>query len=301
MNLHALRLFHTVARLGSVTRAAEELRLSQPAVTIQVRNLEQELGLTLLAPKGRGVLLTEAGACVAAEARRLFALEEEVEARVAAFREGRTGRLRIAATYLPSNFLLPAWTARFRETHRGVSLSLSTANAQEALRRLTHYEADLAVIGGGPEAASGITRRLLREDPMWFVVPPGHPLAGREASLGELMREPFVLREPGSFTRDMLLSLCRTAHVEPPRISLEMDGFSETLRAVAAGCGAAFASAAEVRPYIERGEVARVFVPSAAAVNPISLCLREGEEPSPTAAAFLSLIEASHPPAGGSP
>ncbi|WP_426449335.1 LysR family transcriptional regulator [Paenibacillus sp. S-38] len=298
MNLHALRLFHTVARTGSVTRAAEELRLSQPAVTIQVRNLEQELGLTLLAPKGRGVLLTEAGACVAAEAKRLFALEEEVEARVAAFREGRTGRLRVAATYLPANFLLPAWTARFRQTHGGVSLSLSTANAKEALHRLTHYEADLAVIGGGPPTESGVYRRLLFEDPMWFVVPPGHPLAGRKASLGELMREPFILREPGSFTRDMLLSLCRTALVEPPRVTLEMDGFGETLRAVAAGCGAAFASAAEVRPYIERGEVARVEVPSAVAVNPIALCLREGEEPSPAAAAFISLIEASVSPAG---
>ncbi|MGO4371768.1 LysR family transcriptional regulator, partial [Paenibacillus sp. MCAF20] len=101
MNLHALKLFHTAAQEGSVTRAAELLRISQPAVTMQIRNLEKEIGMPLLLPKGRGVMLTEAGQFVAEQASRLFALESEIDRSLIDFKSGLTGKLRIAATYLP--------------------------------------------------------------------------------------------------------------------------------------------------------------------------------------------------------
>ncbi|MEK1830572.1 LysR family transcriptional regulator [Priestia megaterium] len=104
MNLHALRLFYTVAEKRSVTRAAEELNISQPAVTAQIKKLEQEINLTLLSPKGRGIFLTTAGEHLAKHAKRLFSLECEIESSIKQFRDGTAGKLRIVASYLPSNF-----------------------------------------------------------------------------------------------------------------------------------------------------------------------------------------------------
>lgn len=291
MNLHALKIFHTVAIHGSVTRASEVLRISQPAVTIQIRNLEQEIGMSLIASKGRGILLTETGKFVAAQARRLFALEHEVERSINEFKEGRTGKLRIAATYLPANFLLPQWIAAYRREYTDVKIILHTANTREVMRQLIHYEADLAVIGGGVEPEPGIGRKVLFEDAMWFVVPRDHPFAGQEMSLAELLQEPFIMREEGSRTREMLLAVCRSANVKPPEIAVQWNGMNEAVRAVKAGYGVIFASASEVREDVERGDVARVFIPQVKAVNPIAIYYREHEALTRQAEAWMRVME----------
>ncbi|WP_235941356.1 LysR family transcriptional regulator [Paenibacillus puerhi] len=287
VNSHALHLLHAIARTGSVTKAAELLRISQPAVTMQIRKLEQELGLTLLAPRGRGILLTEAGEFVAAQAKRLVSLEDELSLLIHEYREGRSGSLRLAATYLPANFLLPSWMAGFKKQAEDVKLILHTANADRALGMLVTFEAELAVVGGRLEAASGLVRRPLAEDPMWFIVPPEHRLAGQEAALSEVLQEPFVMREEGSSTRDMLLALCRSMHVGMPRIGLELGGMNEAVRAVAAGYGTLFASATEVRDFLSRGEVARVQVPGVTITNPLAVYWREGDPLSVQAERFL--------------
>ncbi|XEC92932.1 LysR family transcriptional regulator [Paenibacillus tarimensis] len=293
MNLHALKLFHTVATYGSVTRASEILRISQPAVTIQIRNLEKELGFQLIAPRGRGILLTEAGEFIAAHANRLFALEQDIERSIIDYKEGRTGKLRIAATYLPANFLLPRWIAAFKAEHRNVQVILHTANTREAMLQLIQYKVDVAVIGGGAEPEQGICRKVLFEDPMWFVVPRGHPFAGQEVNLAEIVREPFIMREEGSRTREMLFALCRTANLNPPEAGMQWNGMHEAVRAVKAGCGVIFASAAEVREDVERGDVARVKVRQAEAVNPIAVYYREHEPLTRQTEAFIQVIECS--------
>ncbi|GLI08133.1 LysR family transcriptional regulator [Paenibacillus tyrfis] len=290
MNLHALKIFHIVARSQSVTRASEMLRISQPAVTMQIRNLEKELGLFLLAPKGRGIWLTEAGTFLAAHAERLFALEQELETLVDDYRTGRSGSLRIAATYLPANFLLPGWIAAYKRKFAEVRLTQYTGNAQQSLERLERYEADVAVIGGGIAASPRLTRSVLFEDPMWFVVPPDHSHAGQEVGLADVLKETFIMREEGSSTREMLLALCRMSSLATPDIGVELGGMNEAVRAVAAGYGVLFASAAEVREFVERGEVVRVRVKHPEVKNPIAVYWREGEPLSGQAAAFVELI-----------
>lgn len=136
MNLHALRLFHIVAEKGNVTRAAEELNISQPAVTAQIKKLEQEIGLILLAPKGRGILLTEAGIQLSKHTKRLFSLEAEIEAYVEQYKNGFIGKLRIVATYLPANFLLPKWLARYKQRYPDVEVELTTTNSRKAIDQL---------------------------------------------------------------------------------------------------------------------------------------------------------------------
>jgi DNA-binding transcriptional LysR family regulator len=210
MNLHALRIFHTVARLGSVTRAAEALHISQPAVTMQLRSLEKEHGLPLTRMQGRGIVLTDAGSWLAAQADRLFALEADIASSLEAYREGREGTLKLAATYLPANFLLPAWLAEFRQIYPGVDCSVLTSNAQLACERLLRYEADVAFIGGIRAFPPEVLAEPWMEDELWFVASPGHPRlrklsAGRRSCFASPARPPAIRCSPCAATRDLRL------------------------------------------------------------------------------------------------
>ncbi|WP_342548594.1 LysR family transcriptional regulator [Paenibacillus sp. FSL P2-0089] len=290
MNLHALKIFHTISEKGGVTRAAEELRISQPAVTAQVRNLEKELGIQLLAPKGRGILVTDAGQMLASHAKRLFALERELDEAVREYKAGFSGILRIVATYLPANLLLPEWLALYKQEHPSVEVVLNTANSREAVEGLLQYDAEVAVYGGGWEEQPGIEWEELLEDELWFIVPKNHPYGGQEITLAEMMKVPFILREEGSSTRERLFSLCRALNVSPPKVGLQFNGVNEMVRAVIAGYGAIFISSLAVRDNVERGEVERVMVNGTSLLNPIAVCTRKHEALSPAAAAFLSLV-----------
>jgi DNA-binding transcriptional LysR family regulator len=289
MNLHSLRLFLAAAREGSVTRAAEALRISQPAVTTSIKRLEQELGITLLAQSGRGILLTEAGQSLAAQADRLFALEAEMERSVAAYKEGSLGKLRIAATYLPANFLLPRMLARYKREFEQVEVELTSTNSKHAFELLLGFQADLAFIGGGRQAPESIDSKIILEDDMLFVVHAGHALAGRASSLHALIHEPFVIREEGSSSREKLLACCSLLNAGAPRIGLQVNGLSETIRAVKEGYGITFVSALEVRDDIRRGDLAIVEVPDAHTRNPIAICTRRGEPLSPAARLFTQI------------
>ncbi|MCZ8512026.1 LysR family transcriptional regulator [Paenibacillus filicis] len=295
MNLHALRLFYTVAQAGSVTRAAEELLISQPAVTAQIRNLEKELGLPLFETQGRGIRLSAAGDVLQAYAERLFSLEARMEQAMADYRTGTAGRLRLTATSLPAGRLLPRWMAEFKTRHPALELVLDTAGSAEAVERLLRHEADIAFIGGGSPLPSEIAQEVLFEDPFLFIVPAGHPFAGATVTMDRMLTIPFVMREQGSSAREMLFAYCRTKGMAPPRVGLEFNGMNETIRAVAAGYGAALMSTLEAVDYLMRGEVARVDVADVRFSHPIRICTLAEGPLGPAAAPFLSFVREQKP------
>jgi len=300
MNLHALRLFHAVASSGSVTRAAKQLSISQPAITAQIKKFEKELALPLLQPDGRGIRLTDAGRQVKELADRLFAVERQIETLAEQYGRGDQGRLSLAATYLPANFLLPAWLAKFKQKHERVEMSVTTTNSSGALRLLQRMEADLALYGGLPEEhPDTIQAEELFQDELWFVVAPTHRHAGGSIGLDDMMREPFIMREEGSSTRERLFSLCRTYNVPSPRIALQFNGLHEAISAVIAGYGASFVSSLVVRDEVRRGELSRVHVEGVNLRNSIAICTRRGEHLSPTASNLVDLIRESRDGMGG--
>jgi len=295
MNLHALRLFHTIASTGSVTRASELLNISQPAITSQIKRFEKELALRLLRPEGRGIALTEAGEQLAVLASRLFAVESQIEQFARDYREGAIGQIRVAATYLPAHFLLPAWIAKYKQAYEGVEMTIHTTDSSGALHKLQQMEADIAIYGGIPEEyPDSIATEQLFEDELWFVVAPGHRYASRHVTLTEMMKEPFVMRETGSSTRERLFALCRTCNAPAPRVALQFNGLHEAITAVIAGYGANFVSSLAVRDKVERGELSRVYVDGVQPINSIAVCTRKNEPLSAAAARFLDLIR-SHP------
>ncbi|WP_411552013.1 LysR family transcriptional regulator [Paenibacillus lautus] len=291
MNLHALRLFHVIATTGSVTRAAELLNISQPAITAQVKKFEKELSLTLFKPQGRGIGLTEAGAELLPLAKRLFSVEQQIEQFCRDYRSGSRGHIRLAATYLPSHFLLPAWLAKYKQRYEDVEMSITTTNSSDALKQLLNMDVDLAIYGGLPEESPDTiqTEELFRDE-LWFVVSPDHRYANQHISLDEMMREPFVMREEGSSTRERLFALCRTHSAPSPRITLQFNGLHEAITAVIAGYGANFVSSLVVREYVERGELSQVYVNGIELQNIIAICTRKHEALSAAAMNFVEMI-----------
>nr|WP_154984212.1 LysR family transcriptional regulator [Paenibacillus xylanexedens] len=290
MNLHGLRLFHAIVKYGGVTRAAEELNISQPAVSSQVKRFERELGIVLFGSEGRKLVLTDAGKHLMEYAERLFMLEQEVEQFVEDMREGKKGLIRLTATYLPANFLLPRWIATFKQTHEDVELVVSTSNTQMAFDQLFRYEAEIAIYGGSGVSHPGVHWDKLFEDEMWFVVHPDHPYAGQNITLHEMMAEPFIMREKGSATRERLAALCTTNNLPSPRITLQFNGLNETISAVKAGYGANFISSLVVREDVNQGKLARVYVQNVQLQNTIAICTRAGEQLTPAARQLVQWI-----------
>ncbi|RKP47391.1 LysR family transcriptional regulator [Cohnella endophytica] len=289
MNLHALRLFHHVAELGSVTKAAERLNLSQPAVTGQIKKLERELGLQLLSPQGRGILLTEVGLKLSRDAGRLFSLEARIEQTIDDYRQGGLGSLRIAATYLPANFLLPSLIADYKKQNAGIDLRFTATSSANAIELLLRFEADIAFIGGSQHTHPLLDRTLWHEDELWFVARKDHPFAGRRTTLAEIVEEPFVFREQGSYAREQLQALCAVKRVPMPNGGLQMNGFGELLRVVSEGYGIAFLSASEARDGLERGALKRIYVEDVKLMNPIFTYSRK-EPLSAQAVRFMDLL-----------
>ncbi|MGG3883108.1 LysR family transcriptional regulator [Brevibacillus panacihumi] len=292
MNLHALRIFVQVASAGSVTQAAQALAISQPAVTAQIRKLEQELGLTLVSAEGRGIALTHEGRFLYEKARRIFDWEKELEAQIAQVKEGSIGKLRIASTFLPAHYLLPSWLAAYKTRYEHVEVEMRSGNSQQSIERLLRCQADLAIITNETWDDRPIRLQHMTDVFYWFIVPPAHPFAGREVTLGELVQEPFLLREKGSSTRERLFALCREHGVQPPKVGLQYHGLVESIQSVRAGYGTMLAPEPAVKELVARGEVGRVYLPQIEIKRPVYLCQRDdGDTPLPAVTRFLEMLE----------
>ncbi|OCA91896.1 LysR family transcriptional regulator [Pseudobacillus wudalianchiensis] len=277
MNIHALRLFTKVAELKSVSKAAEVLRISQPAVTIQIRNLEKEVGLTLTESKGRGITLTSNGDFLYKQAQRLFDLERDIENKVAQLKNSGADDLNIAASYVPANFLLPKWLCHYKETYPSVTVNVKTENTQQVIEQLLHYKADLAFVIEENRHHPDLHYQFLMNLEYCFIVPSHHQLAGQTISFEKLMNEPFILREKGSSTKDLLLALCNLHKTPPPKIGMQLYGLNESIRTVAAGFGAMLAPVVAIEDYLYRKQVAQVYVEDIEIKRPTYVCTRKNE------------------------
>lgn len=236
-----LKAFHAVAVYGSFTRAAERLFLTQPAVSDQVRKLEERYGVLLFHRNKRSARLSELGERLLAVTQRLFAIEAEAEELLSASSALQTGTLTLAVD-APVH-VLPQ-IARFCERYPGIAVRVETGNTDESLQRLFSYQADLALLGRdvSDERLLSLT---LRNDPIVAFVSLSHPWAGRESiRLADLDDMPLVLREQGSVTRQTLEEEMSRAGLRI-RPAIQVEGREASREAVVAGIGVGVVSAAE--------------------------------------------------------
>jgi DNA-binding transcriptional LysR family regulator len=239
VELRQLQYLTAVARHRSFTRAADELYVTQPALSQQVRRLEEELGVALLLRLPAGVELTPAGAELVARAEEILAGVADARAAMEEHAGGQRGAVRVAATPGAAPWL-PAALAGFHALHPGLRVSLRHVGATDAVALVATGAADVAVAALGEEArraAEGLQATTLDEEPLRIVTPPGHPLgAGRERGAAELRGVALVLSERGTALRDLVMAACVTAGFSP--VPLLEVGDPSTLRdLVHAGLG----------------------------------------------------------------
>jgi DNA-binding transcriptional LysR family regulator len=241
MNLSHLAIFHAIAETGNVTRAADRLMISQPAVSKQLKELERAMGTPLFDRLPRGVRLTEAGTLLAGYARRLFTLAQEAEDAMGELQGLRRGRLRVGASTTIGVYLLPEVFVRFRRVHPGVQLQMEIAASDVLARRLAEGTIDIAYTEGIVVDES-IQSRIFMEDRLVAIAPAKHPLARkRRVTARRLCDEPFVVRETGSGTQSLVeRALAERGLAVRPAMSL---GSTEAIkRAVGSGVGVAIVS-----------------------------------------------------------
>lgn len=238
MNLtfRQLRVFAEVARLGSSQAAAAALHITPPAVSMQIKELESQLSLTLFNREGRGLSLSTAGEYFLVHARRLLAAHKDAEDAMARFIKLDRGILTLGIVSTAKHFV-PQLLARFHEEHPGIELRLRVAHNREKLVTLMQSgEVDLTVMGRPPREIA--TRaEAFAAHPLVFVAAPDHPLANASRlPAAALAAYPFVVRETGSGTRTAMEAFFEEHRLEP-RVSMEVASNETIKHAVMAGLG----------------------------------------------------------------
>lgn len=235
-----LKIFEAVSRHLSFSRAAEELHLTQPAVSMQVRALEDVAGVPLTEQVGKRIHLTAAGEEMARHARMMAQQLRELEETLVALRGARGGRVVIGFTST-AKYFAPRLLATFRRDHPGVELRIEVHNREQMVELLGENRIDLAIMGR-PPANIDTAADVFADHPLIFVAAPDHPLAGRESiDPQELASETMMIRESGSGTRSTLEGFLNERGIKP-KAAIET-GSNETIKqSVMAGMGIAFIS-----------------------------------------------------------
>lgn len=294
LNLHHLRVFAAVAEHRGFSRAAVALRLSQPAVSKTVQELERQVGLALFDRAGRSPRLTDAGEILFARARELFGVERVAEEELGALRGLERGVLRVGASTTVATYFLPQLLARFHEQHPGVTLRVLSANTRAIARKLLEGRLDIALVEG-PVSHERISVIPWREDELVIIAPATHRLVRRKRVVAaDLVGEPFILREPGSGTR-AVAEVALAEHGVHPSATVQFGSTEAIKQAVAAGLGLAVVSRSAAADQLALGYIAVVPVIGMSFPRAMTELRLAGRSASATTVAFRDLICAASP------
>jgi len=233
--LHQLKVFEATARHGSFTRAAEELFLTQPTVSMQVKQLTKAIGLPLFEQVGKRLYLTDAGRELFSTCQEIFQRLDQLEMTVADLKGMKQGKLRLAVI-TTTKYFMPRLLGPFCQEYPGIDVSLTVTNHERVIERLTDNQDDLYVMSQIPEHIDVKTHSFL-ENPLVVVAPCHHPLAKeKNIPLARLAEELFIMREPGSGTRRALQQLL-DAHNLSVKVRLELGSNEAIKQAIAGGLG----------------------------------------------------------------
>jgi len=288
ISLRQLRVFEAVARLSSYTRAAEELHLSQPAVSMQVRQLEDAVGLTLFERLGKSIVLTEAGRETYQYSRSINRALQEMEEVMEALKGVSRGRLHVAVASTV-NYFAPRLLAVFHQRYPGISPRLDVTNRESLVRLLDTNSVDIALMGVPPQDVD-VESEAFMENPLVVIAPPNHALAGARAiPLARLAGETFVMRESGSGTRQAMERFFKEAGM-PIRHGMQMTRNEAVKQAVRSGLGLSVVSLHTIELELETGRLVILDVEGFPLRRKWYLVYRRGKRLSPAASAFRDFV-----------
>jgi DNA-binding transcriptional LysR family regulator len=289
MDTRQLASFCAVVDHESFSLAAEQLGVTQPAVSLQIRSLEKRLGRRLLDRSGRRVEPTEAGLRLYRSAQRMLALEQQLVEEVADASEGElAGTLQIGASTGPGGSVVPLLLCEFQRANPSVRISLTVSDTQTIVDQVAERELAAGIVGAA-RRHRGVTFEPLFRDQVVLACPPGHRFAGRTITLDELQAEPPVVMQEGAGVRLVIDDALRAAGLRErhPEVKLEL-GLQESVKsAVAAGYGITFISRSAIEAELSTGAIATARVEGLEPAREISLATATGRTMPRTAAAFL--------------
>ncbi len=287
-----LRVFRSVAQHLNFSRAAEELLLTQPAVTQQIKALEEEFGVPLFDRGGGHIRLTAGGAALVPYAERLKEISAEAMTAVAEAFGEQAGDLALGASQTIGQYLLPKMVAGFLAKYPRVRVTASSGNTDAVLDSLLAREIQLAMIEG-PELRKDLNIEPFMDDRMVLVVPASHEWAGQDVDVSAFKSEPLLMREYGSGSRRVVEQAMQAAGLKlrELRIQMELDSTEGLLSAVEAGLGVTFVSRWAVRNQLALGTLKLARVPGMQLSRHFSLVRPAGPEPTGNAAAFRTFLQ----------
>ncbi|HEU4635492.1 MAG TPA: LysR substrate-binding domain-containing protein [Edaphobacter sp.] len=286
-----IRVFRAVAKHLNFSRAAEELLLTQPAVTQQIKALEDELGVPLFDRSGGRISLTPGGEALLPFAEKLKVLSDDAIASVAGAYGEHAGDLSLGASQTIGQYLLPTFIADFIKSHPQVKVKARSGNTDEMLEALVARDIQLALIEG-PEKRKDIHIEPFMEDHMVLVVPAAHEWANHEIRFNDLKAQPLLMREFGSGSRRVIEQALASAGLKPKdlTISMELDSTEGLLNAVEAGLGVTFVSRWAVRNQLALGTLKLARIQGLRLARRFSLAYPAGPEPIGNVGAFRGFL-----------
>jgi len=290
MDLDQLKGFYYVARLGSFTEAAERLYLTQPAISLQVKALERELGERLLERSRRRVRLTAAGEVILAHAEEVLRKVDELEKAGRELKGLERGRLALGSSDTTSLYRLPPLLAKLRASHPGIEVAVRCLMSREIARSLVEGDLDLGILALS-EPLRGLETIPLFTEPLGCIVSPRHPFAKlSRVGVREVRAEPLILLEPASVTRKLIdRALGQGEDEDGARPRLELSNFEVIKRFVAADLGVSIVPESSVDP--RRDDVVLVALREEVSVG-LGAAYRKGRKLTQAARAFLDLARA---------
>jgi DNA-binding transcriptional LysR family regulator len=237
LNFHQLHIFQMVATHQSFSRAAEAMEITQPAVSIQVQELEKFLGITLFHRRPRGLRITEAGDAVLAYSQQIFALSSQLVDTVQEMEDLQTGHLVLGASTTPGEYVLPLVVGRFRQVYPGIHVELVIGNTRTIIQRILDRDMDLGMVGDHVEEHSNELEMVdFQDDEIVMVAAPSHPAASMvNPTVEQIVDHGLIMREEGSATRLSAERLLRELGVVP-KIAIEL-GSNQAVKQAASACG----------------------------------------------------------------
>jgi DNA-binding transcriptional LysR family regulator len=291
VNLNHLRVFASVANAGNLTRAAHNLRVSQPAVSKQLADLEADVGTQLFDRLPRGVRLTAAGQVLYAHAERILRAEQAATSELEQLRNLGQGRLSIGASTTIGSYLVPSLFGALHQRHPGVQLDLQIANSAAISAAVLDNRIDLGLTEGlAPTDAAALSAQTIAHDEMVVIAAPKHPaLARAPMTARKLLDLPLLMREPGSGTREVIEAalLAKGLRADP---AMSLGGTEALKNAVLHGLGIAIVSRLTVEHELRSVRLAELVVSDLRIRRELQLLLLKGKRTSPAANAFVELL-----------
>ncbi len=287
-----LRVFRAVAKHLNFRRAAEELCLTQPAVTLQIKALEQHTGVQLFDRSGARISLTPAGTMLLKYAHKIEKLETAALAGLSQFAGKQRGDLRIGASLTIAQYILPHVLGAFQQQHPQVRLYVTTRNTEQVLESLIAGEVSVGFIEG-PTMRRDVRTEVFLEDEIVLMVPPAHEWSERGyVDPEELKEERLLMRERGSGTRRVVEMALQKGGVKTKHLNLgmEFDSTEGITTAVEAGLGIGFASLWSISKELQVGSLRVVPIHGVRIMRPLSVAYPLGQEPQGITLAFLHFL-----------